>query len=330
MAQEADVNYLTIEALEDGMQVSITTDCDYSLDGKNWKSVGPNELTQPVNAGEHIYFKRNADPVANVGVGTFTITKPCNLSGNINSMMFGDAADEVFSLVGKDWGFYKLFYECTNIIDASRLILPNVILVYGGYSRLFSGCTSLVAAPELPGIILATFCYNEMFKTCTSLKAAPNLPAKKLYEKCYSSMFYGCTSLEIAPKITATEMGAYSCQYMFQGCTSLEIAPELQALQLDIYCYRYMFQGCTSLKAAPELPAISLFTGCYQYMFQNCKKLSYIKALFTTSPTSYTSYWVDGVASTGTFVKNAAATWYSIGISGIPSGWQVLTEEVGS
>ena len=87
-----------------------------------------------------------------------------------------------------------------------------------------------------------------------------------------------------------------------------------------------MFNGCTSLITAPELPAITLVDYCYNGMFQNCTNLNYIKAMFTTTPsTSYTNNWVSGVASSGTFVKNSAAEWDVRGTSGIPTGWTVQT-----
>jgi hypothetical protein len=61
-------------------------------------------------------------------------------------------------------------------------------------------------------------------------------------------------------------------------------------------------------------------------MFAGCTSLNYIKAMFTTTPsTTYTNNWVSGVASTGTFVKNSAATWNVTGTSGIPTGWTVQT-----
>ena len=48
--------------------------------------------------------------------------------------------------------------------------------------------------------------------------------------------------------------------------------------------------------------------------------------MFITTPSpTYTSNWVSGVASTGTFVKNKNATWDVIGSDGIPSGWTVQT-----
>ena len=60
-------------------------------------------------------------------------------------------------------------------------------------------------------------------------------------------------------------------------------------------------------------------------MFQGCTNLNYIKAMFTTYNAIATSKWVDGVASSGTFVKNASAQWDVTGTSGVPSGWTVVT-----
>ena len=84
-----------------------------------------------------------------------------------------------------------------------------------------------------------------------------------------------------------------------------------------------MFYGCTSLTTAPELPATTLVNGCYQSMFYNCSNLSYIKALFLNGGQNFTLGWAHGVASTGTFVKNAAATWSISGENGVPSGWNI-------
>lgn len=46
--------------------------------------------------------------------------------------------------------------------------------------------------------------------------------------------------------------------------------------------------------------------------------------MFTSTPaTNLTKDWVKGVASTGTFVKNSAATWDVTGVNGVPEGWTV-------
>ena len=117
--------------------------------------------------------------------------------------------------------------------------------------------------------------------------------------------------------------------YLFENCDSIVSVSSdfLPATMLSANCYYQMFYNCTSLETAPELPATTLATGCYYNMFRGCSKLNYIKAMFTTTPSSsYTSYWVDGVASSGTFVKNKNATWNVTGYDGIPSGWAVLKE----
>jgi hypothetical protein len=112
---------------------------------------------------------------------------------------------------------------------------------------------------------------------------------------------------------------------MFNGCTSLTTAPELPATTLDLGCYYSMFNGCTNLTTAPELPATDLDAYCYRYMFNDCSKLNYIKMLATNIlANNCLDYWVEGVSSTGTFVKNPAMTSLPTGTSGIPSGWTVV------
>ena len=85
-----------------------------------------------------------------------------------------------------------------------------------------------------------------------------------------------------------------------------------------------MFSGCTSLVNAPTLPATTLVLFCYGGMFQGCTSLNYIKCLATDIPDNRcTQEWVRGVASTGTFVKNASMASWTTGTSGIPTGWTV-------
>lgn len=152
------------------------------------------------------------------------------------------------------------------------------------------------------------------------------LPATTLDTSCYCILFAGCTSLTTAPELPATTLADDCYNSMFVGCISLTTAPELPATTLAQGCYDNMFSGCKSLTTAPELPASTLANYCYNYMFMGCTSLNYIKAMFTTTPSStYTNRWVSGVASTGTFVKNSAATWNVTGTNGVPSGWTVET-----
>ena len=249
--------------------------------------------------------------------------------------------------------FINLFFGCNKLISAENLVLPATILkdeCYGGmfqnctslttapkilpaasitaysYSHMFYGCTSLTTAPVLSGTVMGTGCYQNMFEGCTSLVTPPELPAKSLAIDCYDHMFYGCTKLNTTPSVLPATTLAESCyRYMFGGCTNLTTAPaSLPATTLVKSCYSCMFYQCSKLVTAPVLPARILMNSCYSSMFYHCTRLNYIKALFTTTPNStYTSSWVNGVASSGTFVKYTSATWSVSGENGSPRGWTI-------
>ena len=151
------------------------------------------------------------------------------------------------------------------------------------------------------------------------------LPATILYNYSYSSMFYGCTSLTTVPVLPTTTLAGTGCySQMFRGCTSLTTAPTLQTTTLTAGCYANMFNGCTSLTTAPDLPAATLAENCYFNMFYGCTKLNYIKCLATDiSASRCTEEWLNGVAASGTFVKDPSMSSWITGDNGIPSGWTV-------
>ena len=244
-----------------------------------------------------------------------------------------------------------MFYNCTSLDEAPAL--PATKLAEGCYMCMFQGCSSMTTAPALPATDLEKQCYQQMFYGCTSLTEAPALPATDLAERCYAHMFNGCTSLTEAPKLPATVMVPNCYGSMFDGCTSLSKAPELPATTLANYCYMDMFGNCTSLTEAPELPATELAEGCYytmfwncsnlttapdlpaeelepycyRWMFEDCTNLNYVKCLATDiSAENCTEDWLNGVASSGTFVKAAGMKDWTTGTSGIPAGWQVQNE----
>ena len=513
---------LAFEALEDGTFSFSKDGLSYSLDnGTSWTTLSAGSSTPTVTAGSKVLWKGSYKGTGSYSYGKFSSTGKFKVSGNAMSLMYGDDFEDKIDLTGSDYCFNGLFYGCSNLIDASNLILPANTLANYCYRNMFYGCTSLTTAPELPATTLASDCYNSMFRNCTSLTTAPELPATELARYCYSYMFSGCSNLnyikamftttpsglytaawvsgvastgtfvknvnatwnvtgtsgvptgwkaihdpisryltfEVAedgtfgfskdglsysldngtswtalsagsstPTVTAgskvlwkgnykgtssSNYGSFSstgefdvsgnimslmygddfknktdltgsdyCFYglfyecsklvyasdlalpattlanscydsmfsdctslitapelpamtlatscysrMFANCTSLTSAPELPATELASNCYNYMFQGCSFLIVAPKLPATTLVSNCYRGMFKGCINLNYIKAMFTTDPSTgvYTTDWVSGVSSTGTFVKNADATWDVTGPSGIPSGWTVTT-----
>jgi len=293
-------DYLTIEVLDNGTQISFTQNSiEYSIDnGTTWGTMTTSEYLA-LNTGEKALFKASGlTPTSSVGIGTFTVNNGrINVSGNIMSMQDGDNFVNSTTISNKSQ-FRRLFYNCTNIVDVSNLILPATTLDQNCYQQMFSGCTSLTTAPELPATTLVSSCYRNMFYGCTSLTSAPELPATTLVNFCYNEMFSNCTSLTTAPALPATTLAQT--------------------------CYASMFSGCTSLTTAPELPATTLVSYCYNYMFSGCTSLNYIKCLATNiSASACTTNWLNNVAASGTFIKDASMTNWTTGNNGIPSGWTV-------
>ena len=87
-----------------------------------------------------------------------------------------------------------------------------------------------------------------------------------------------------------------------------------------------------NLTQAPELPATDHTFNCYRSMFSGCTKLNHVKALFTTRPSSsYKAIWLSGVATNGTFIKNASVTWdadITRGEDTVPEGWTITNGDV--
>jgi hypothetical protein len=144
----------------------------------------------------------------------------------------------------------------------------------------------------------------------------------------FAYLFRGCTLLTSAPKLLFTNLNV-SCYYnMFRGCSSLEYPPELPATTLAETCYSLMFNSCTSLKCTPILAANDLVDGCYMRMFQGCSNLNYAECYAKVNSESATTYWMDGVFNTGTFITNEDTVLSENSNDGIPAGWNHITQEL--
>ena len=138
-------------------------------------------------------------------------TATFNVKGNIMSLFNGASNDFVYRTSLDDsttHTFYRLFYNCSGLIDASELLLPATTLVSNCYDSMFNACTNLTTAPELPATTLTQSCYHGMFQGCFRLTTAPELPAPTLVSCCYQGMFSRCTSLNYV-KCLATDISAY-------------------------------------------------------------------------------------------------------------------------
>ena len=293
-------DYMTIEALEDGVNVKIgrTGVRVYSgifqvkLNNDDWKDVswediGNNKEYDLINVVSDKSSMSKGDKLKFRNIDKFSDNYNNNsqlLITEAKAKVYGKLAKSLtpeFAASSQKYKLARMFnipkskLSSASLVDASELNLNDIIISTGCYWAMFSGCTSLTSAPKvLPATTLADYCYYKMFSGCTSLKSAPKvLPATTLVYDCYEYMFNECSSLTSAPKLPATTL-AHNCYgYMFFGCTSLTSAPELPATTLVYNCYNSMFEGCTSLKSAPELPATELDSHCYHSMFEGCTSL---------------------------------------------------------
>ena len=295
--------------------------------------------TTPTSKTEY-YCKFQSTPKCKIGGNLISLISKNKLSYTPNNafrQLFMNAnIINIDELIFPEYASLMCYYQTfqgTQITSLNCDILPKNIDKYS-YQYMFSGCKSLTTITGQLSTNTELYSYSSMFLNCTALTTVPSnlLPATTLTAQyCYHQMFYGCTSLTNVPNLPATTLSIGCYQSMFYGCTSLTTVSSnlLPVTNLQSYCYQNMFWGCTSLTTAPVLPATNLAYNCYGNMFNGCTSLNYVKAMFTTdisSSTSYTNYWLNNVAATGTFVKNANATWSRTDATGIPSGWTVETE----
>ena len=221
---------------------------------------------------------------------------------------------------------YKIDDGVAQIIDAGT---SKDIPVSAGQKVSFYGDneTYSIGTTEKSRIISSVDCYvygNIMsLINSTDFASATTLTGEKTFE----GLFSGAAKLKNHPskqlKLPATTLTKYCYRYMFSHCTHLRLAPALPATTLAEGCYYSMFEECTNLVSAPDLPATILAGSCYWWMFYNCSSLTYVNCLATNiGAYGCTQGWLNGVSTSGTFVKAASTSWPS-GKNGIPEGWNV-------
>lgn len=358
-------DYLTFEILSagtigwttKGTTVGSKT-IEYSINDGAWTSIsspasdGSSEITG-LQVGDLVRMRGSNDRYAydKNSYATFSgSTAIFDVYGNIMSLTDGDnfSAATAFTTA---FTFCSLFKETTSIHSAENLMFPVLSLSASCYRAMFSFCSNLTKAPKkLPATTLADYCYYYMFQNCP-ITNTPTLPATTVLNYSYSYMFTGCSSITSAPDLPATSVSGFGYNNMFRDCTGLTEVPIISASTLATRSFDSMFYGCSSITGTTTLKAAStvgsycynsMFRGCtglteatiyttasassmYQYMFYGCSSLNYIKCMSKTYSSSMFTQWVNGVAATGTFVRNSATTNWGSGVSGIPTNWTVQT-----
>ena len=257
---------------------------EYFSSDKTWTTWdGTTTLSSVDNDGDNVLYLRGIGNTVITGNGSYFWVLTGNdikCIGNIENLLDYATVTAGNHPTMANYCYSNLFSGCTSLIQAPEL--PATTLSPYCYQYMFYNCNKLTKAPALPATTLATYCYNGMFSLCTSLTQAPDLPATTLAFGCYYGMFSN-SSLTIAPELPATTLAQYCYHNMFGSCTSLTQAPALPATTLEKECYSNMFSNCTSLTQAPSLPATTLAESCYYYMFQRCTSLTQAPELPATT-----------------------------------------------
>jgi hypothetical protein len=173
------LNWLKFTAIDSGTfsikinQYAYISSISYSLDdGLTWTTTNKPANTEitvttpTIASGDSVLWKgigtSYSDGNSMYNTSRFSSTGLFNISGNIMSLLYGDAFEDKTSLQENIGAFWYLFCFA-GIVSAENLLLPATTLSANCYNAMFSSCANLVSAPELPAMILAGSCYSGMF-----------------------------------------------------------------------------------------------------------------------------------------------------------------------
>lgn len=178
--------YLTMTVSEDDITVYISdSSVQYSYDKKEWL---PLTETITVANGESIHFWRESSDALNQSF-SFGGNGMISLSGKLSSLLN-------FSTVIPEKGFFNLFANCSNLIDASNLIIEFDSIGEAGMQWCFGGCTNLLYSPTILDIPTGEYiCYANLFDGCSNLLTVPVLPMLTVPKWGYNSIFAGCSNI---------------------------------------------------------------------------------------------------------------------------------------
>ena len=211
-------------------------------------------------------------------------------------------------IANENSGYDTFSDESTATFDVEGNILS---MIYGDSFASYSGLT-------------ADNQFTRLFMQL-NVRSAKNLVLPAMVTAyCYDAMFYGTTIIE-APNLPSTGLAQGCYSSMFGECTELVTPPALPSTGRADSCYLGMFKGCTSLTETPELNSSVIATYGYYNMFSGCTSLNVVRCMATSRADSNSTYnWLKGVSPTGTFYKNANASFWTSGANGIPTGWTIV------
>lgn len=130
----------------------------------------------------------------------------------------------------------SLLNNSTKYVNLSQTVLPKSITDMGNF---YSGCTSLVVAPNIPESVKNL---GATFWGCTNLLSSPVIPNSVTD---MTGAFHNCTSLSVSPNIPNSVV---SLESTFWGCTGLVAVLNIPNSVTNMLC---AFYECLNLTSVP-------------------------------------------------------------------------------
>ena len=199
---------LCFEALEDG-NVKLTQYDNpdkisllYSFDNKTWHDWDYATGTD-LKTSEKLYIKSSYDngkfSISTFnGYYNFSTTGKVNVAGNIMSLLYNNFVDK--ATLTSNYCFVRLFIECTNLINASNLILQATTLTDNCYDSMFASCSNLILGIKLPATDITGGCYENMFQYClniSELHYPKSIENDSTFKSIYNSPYFGATNATV-------------------------------------------------------------------------------------------------------------------------------------
>lgn len=203
---------------------------EYSLDKSTWTAYtldtavtvpasGKCYFRAPEGVTNYKFASNNADTYIN----KFSASGPCNAGGDITTLLKKGGIENISS-GSYNHVFQGLFKQCTNLIDASKLVISFAVTPEHCFHETFYACSGLEVAPSLTSITgVNPYAFYTMFANCSALKEAPAMPnATYAGTYTYTGMFTNCVNLKSAVLNFTTLGGSHCCDGMFLGCIKLQ------------------------------------------------------------------------------------------------------------
>ena len=283
----------------------------WSYDKENWTQM--RDSVTGLDRSKKVYLKGYGVVGFRGGWKTMTFGEgdKVTISGNIISLIWPDSYTSHNEFTQENT-FRYCFKGCTQLVDATNLIIPITNSLGGDYEGMFEGCINLESGPNmmLPCKVMKESACKRMFYGCSKLRNGLKHEFTSLEKDSCKEMYTGCESLAGAGTFNLESIGdsgmeacfkdCKSLTYIqltftgdmkqkcfkecFSGCSSLdtgvEVAPGVYINGITISssntyeeCCAAMFSGCTSMTGFGSLPARAVAAKCYREMFKGCRSL---------------------------------------------------------